>query len=53
MTRVTRGQQFDARMDSPRDLMADVEGVDELTLQVQCQYPGGSVIFTAARVSQG
>ncbi|MEU4556679.1 hypothetical protein [Micromonospora violae] len=53
ITRVTRGQQFDARMDTPRDLVADVEGADELTLRVQCQYPGGSVVFTAAAVSAG
>ncbi|WP_157743061.1 hypothetical protein [Micromonospora coriariae] len=52
-TRVTRGQQFDARMDSPRDLAANVEGADELTLRVQCEHPGGSVIFTAATVSAG
>ncbi|MET7866736.1 hypothetical protein [Micromonospora taraxaci] len=53
ITRVTRGQQFDARMNSPRDLTADIEGADELTLRVQCQYPGGSVILTAATVSAG
>ncbi|MDG4758727.1 hypothetical protein [Micromonospora sp. WMMD710] len=53
VTRVTRGQQFEARMDSPQDLVADIEGADELTLRVQCQYPGGSVILTAATVSAG
>ncbi|MEV7330247.1 hypothetical protein [Micromonospora sp. NPDC093244] len=53
ITRVTRGQQFDARMDNPQKLVADVEGADELTLRVQCQYPGGSVVLTDATVSAG
>lgn len=53
VTRVTRGQQFEARMDSPQGLAANVEGADELTLRVQCQYPGGSVVLTAATVSEG
>jgi hypothetical protein len=51
ITRVTRGQQFDARMDNPQKLAADLEGADELTLRVQCQYPGGWVILTDAAVS--
>ncbi|RQX15175.1 hypothetical protein DLJ58_00540 [Micromonospora arida] len=53
ITRVTRGQQFDARMDNPQKLVADLEGADELTLRVQCKYPGGSVILTDAMVSAG
>ncbi|MEU4402331.1 hypothetical protein [Micromonospora orduensis] len=53
ITRVTRGQQFDARMDNPQKLTADLEGADELTLRIQCQYPGGSVILTDATVSTG
>lgn len=53
ITRVTRGQQFDARMDNPQKLTADLEGADELTLRIQCQYPGGSVILTDATVGTG
>ncbi|MFG3707592.1 hypothetical protein ACGF7U_23090 [Micromonospora sp. NPDC047670] len=52
VSRLTRGQQFDARMATPRELVADVEGADELILRVQCQYPGGSIVFTGATVSR-
>lgn len=53
ISRVTRGQQFDARMSTPRELVADVDGADELVLRVQCQFPGGSVVFTGATVTRG
>ncbi|SCL73812.1 hypothetical protein [Micromonospora peucetia] len=53
VSRVNRGQQFDARMDTPRGLVADLDGADELILRVECEFPGGSVVFTDATVSRG
>ncbi|WP_197697750.1 hypothetical protein [Micromonospora echinofusca] len=53
VTRVVRGQQFEARMDAPRDLVADVEGADELVLRIQCEFPDGAVVFTGASVTAG
>ncbi|SCL47170.1 hypothetical protein GA0070606_1105 [Micromonospora citrea] len=53
VSRLTRGQQFEARMSDPRELVADVEGADELILRVQCEAPGGSVVFTGATVTRG
>ncbi|MEU7999024.1 hypothetical protein AB0B83_27420 [Micromonospora sp. NPDC049060] len=53
VTRVVRGHQFDARMTVPRDLVADVEGADELVLRIQCEFPDGAVVFTGASVTAG
>lgn len=34
-----------------RDLTADVDGADELTLQARCDYPGAVVVLVAPRLT--
>ncbi|MEW2445063.1 hypothetical protein [Micromonospora marina] len=48
ITRLTRGSQFEARMATPMVVRAELEGADELTLRVECQFPNGQMIITDA-----
>jgi hypothetical protein len=45
LTRQTRGMQVGVRMDSPAGLSAEVDGAEEMTLRVECEYPEGSVVL--------
>jgi len=51
LTRRTSGTQFAATMASPAPLTAAVDGVEELTLQVQCESPEGVVVLADASLT--
>ncbi len=51
ITRTVKGTQFEARMGTPRELTADVDGADQLTVRVRCEFPGGFVVLTGATLT--
>lgn len=48
LTWTARGNQFQAAMDRPAPVTADVEGAQEMSLQVRCEHPEGLIILTDA-----
>ncbi|MDQ7907944.1 hypothetical protein RB614_25800 [Phytohabitans sp. ZYX-F-186] len=51
LTRRTAGTQFTATMATPGRLTAAVDGVEELTIQVQCESPEGVVVLADASLT--
>jgi hypothetical protein len=51
INRVGKGNQLDATMDAPAPVKASVEGGQELTIQVRCEWPDGVVVLTAAALT--
>jgi hypothetical protein len=51
LTQQTKGTQFGATMEAPATVAADVEGAEELTIQVECEHPQGVVVLAGARLS--
>ncbi|MEH1129722.1 hypothetical protein [Micromonospora sp. CPCC 206061] len=51
LTQRTRGTQFEATMTRAASLAAEVEGAEELTIQVRCEAPEGVVVLAAAQVT--
>ncbi|GLI01985.1 hypothetical protein Pa4123_72620 [Phytohabitans aurantiacus] len=50
LTQRTRGTQFEATMTRPARLDAEVEGAEELTIQVRCEAPEGVIVLAGARL---
>lgn len=51
LTQTQRGYQYEATMARPAPLTADVEGAEELILQVRCEHPEGMIILVNARLT--
>jgi hypothetical protein len=51
LTRRTAGTQFAATMAAPARLAAAVDGAEEVTIQVQCEWPQGMVVLADASVT--
>lgn len=51
INRVVKGNQLDATMNAPAALKSSVEGGEELTIQVRCEWPDGVVVLTAAALT--
>lgn len=51
LTTTDAGVQKRATPNAPGALTASVEGAEKLIVRVQCQYPGGTIILTDARLT--